>query len=846
MAHTRSSAGRPIPKDSGDNKTANADEIIARALGFFGHDLARDPIKDPVERGRKLAHLVGERRSLLILDGLEPLQDLPLVNGGCLKDRGLAVIVKELAAHNKGLLVITSRQEMPELAASKRPRVVSHALDRLDNVPGVALLAHLGVHGKRSEMEAAVEDVLGHALSLSLLGTYLDAVYGGDVNQREHFKLGEIEDAEADFIGDQTARFAKRAARIMEGMLASFEEGRATDGAETAILHIVGLFDRPAEKEALDALLSDPPIPGLTDAFCALPPHKRHARWNVVLGRLRKLRLLNAIVPREPGSLDAHPIVRAHFGSRLQHRAPEAFREAHSRLYDFYRYLGLPEVFRGPASYGILAFWCNQTLNGKGSVKPIVEQIANGCPEEGWPEEWHALLPPSLFHVTGIELRKAAELISTAAFNEALRKFLPGDLNSMGPSFSAISHGCAAGRHQEAYSEVWSPRVRRVGNSFIAEMLGAANADLAALASFYEELWSAPVEGLPERTKARVLNAAAFSLRALGRVREAVEPYEASLKANVALNDAIAASLDAGNISELRLTLGNIAESIASARTGVAYADKSDDAFRRMDNHSALADALHQGGQAREASKLFKEAEAMQAKRQPQLPKLYSMPGYRYCDLLLARGRAYSVMERAKQTSGWMQAYNATVLTLAVENLSLGRAYAALLSQIGPSARQGTTDCRGENAGRARRHLDISVEGFRGAGQEDDLPRGLLARAAFSRATGEFQNAAGDLDEVNEIAERGEMRLYLTDYHLESARLLLTRIAAAPEAAEEQAMPGNAEEHYAAAKKLIEDTGYNRRLPELEAIRACLDGRISASMLDPDRDRNGRSAAQLH
>jgi hypothetical protein len=254
---------------SGDNRTANADEVIARALGFFGHDLARHPIQDPVERGRKLAHLVAARRSLLILDGLEPLQELPHVNGGRLKDRGLAALVKELAAHNKGLAVITSRQELPELAAVKRPRVISYPLDRLGKKAGVELLTHLGVHGKRSEMEAAAEDVLGHALSLNLLGTYLDAVYGGDVNQREHFKLGEIEDAPADFVGDQTKRYAKRAARIMEGAIARFEamDGGAAGEAETAILHIVGLFDRPAEKEALDALLAEPPIPGLTDAF---------------------------------------------------------------------------------------------------------------------------------------------------------------------------------------------------------------------------------------------------------------------------------------------------------------------------------------------------------------------------------------------------------------------------------------------------------------------------------------------------------------------------------------------------------------------------------------------------
>jgi hypothetical protein len=59
---------------SGDNRAASADEFIARALAFFGHDLARHPIQDAVDRGRKLASLVAAERALLILEGLEPLQ----------------------------------------------------------------------------------------------------------------------------------------------------------------------------------------------------------------------------------------------------------------------------------------------------------------------------------------------------------------------------------------------------------------------------------------------------------------------------------------------------------------------------------------------------------------------------------------------------------------------------------------------------------------------------------------------------------------------------------------------------------------------------------------------------
>ena len=58
-------------------------------------------------------------------------------------------------------------------------------------------------------------------------------------------------------------------------------------------------------------------------------------------------------------------------------------------------------------------------------------------------------------------------------------------------------------------------------------------------------------------------------------------------------------------------------------------------------------------------------------------------------------------------------------------------------------------------------------------------------------------------------------------------------------------MRARAEEHYEAARQLIAATGYKRRLPELEAIRVCLDGEIAAGILDPDRDRNGRPAAAV-
>ena len=48
------------------------------------------------------------------------------------------------------------------------------------------------------------------------------------------------------------------------------------------------------------------------------------------------------------------------------------------------------------------------------------------------------------------------------------------------------------------------------------------------------------------------------------------------------------------------------------------------------------ADALHQAGRRAEAETRFREAEQMQAERQPDYPLLYSLQGFQYCDLLLA------------------------------------------------------------------------------------------------------------------------------------------------------------------------------------------------------------------
>jgi hypothetical protein len=219
--------------------------------------------------------------------------------------------------------------------------VINHELDQLSDRAGADLLVELGVQGRQRELEAAVHELQGHALSVTLFGTYLAEVCGGDIRHKDQFDFADIvESPEEIELADKTIIPAKRAARVMRSYLAQFEKLAQDGGTERAILNLLGLFDRPADGPAFDALLARH-IPGLTDELFLkgadpLPEPKRTARLLEAKRRLRKLRLLSKANPKDLHELDAHPVVRAFFACRLEEIAPEAAKAAHEILYRHY------------------------------------------------------------------------------------------------------------------------------------------------------------------------------------------------------------------------------------------------------------------------------------------------------------------------------------------------------------------------------------------------------------------------------------------------------------------------------------------------------------------------------
>jgi tetratricopeptide (TPR) repeat protein len=374
-------------------------------------------------------------------------------------------------------------------------------------------------------------------------------------------------------------------------------------------------------------------------------------------------------------------------------------------------------------------------------------------------------------------------------------KELPDTLMEMEPLFAAVAHGCQAGLHQEALDGVYWKRIKREDEFFITRKLGAFSSDLVALSHLFEVHWTQPVSELSDNWKAGVLNWAAFCLRALGRLQESIQPMQTGLEMRVKQEAWESAAINANNLSELMLTLGEVSQAVAYARKSVTYANLSGDDFRKESIRTTLADALHQSGRLAEAEKLFLEVEALQKKRQPPFPFLYSIWGFHYCDLLLDKGKYRLVLERASQTLEWV--IQKDILSTALDRLSLGRAW--MLHGLDNKNKNDATAFE-----KAKEYLDQAADGLRKAGTQDHLPRGLLARAGYYRIQKEYYKAWQDLNEALEIAELGSMKLFLADYHLEAGRLCLA-----------EKKKNEAKKHFNTAKEMIDKMGYHRRDQEV-------------------------------
>ena len=718
---------------------ASSDLFLKEALNFFGNEADQQfaaSAASAYEKGQRLARVVAVRRSLLILDGLEPLQYSPSsATRGELKDSGILALLKGLAVNSHGLCVVTTRYSLPDLKVFWQTTAPEDKLLRLSRHAGVHLLKTLGVRGTHKELEAVTEEVKGHALTLNLLGTYVRDAHGGDIRRRDLVKL---EEADAEEQGGH-------AFRVIQAYERAFEDERDKGRRAYAMLWLFGLFDRPISAACLTALLEKPAVQGLTEVLVGLSEVQR----NLTFKRLEDAKLLT--VNREASgtlvSLDAHPLLRDFFARQLRRQQPNACRAAHRRLF---------------------------------------EHLCATTPDKDSPS-----------------------------------------LDDLQPLYQAVAHGCQAELYEEAV-DVYYDRILRGGEHYTWHKLGAYGSELSTLSRFFEVPWTQPSSALAEVHQAWLLNEAAFCLRALGRLTEALAPTRAGLARYLQQELWQFAARVGYNLCELELTLGELDDALKNAQRSVAYADRSGVAEERILARTTHADVLHQIGWWARAEEHFGEAEEIQKKDTPRYPLLYSVQGFQHCDLLLdhAERAAWkcilecrdkllhskvlrATFQRAAQSLRIAKQSGLPLVAVGLDHLTLSRI--ALYEAVLPEK------FRTENS-EVKTTISEGVSVLRRSGNIVYLPPGLLTRAWLRFLAGVrtgSESAQEDLDEAWEIAERGPMRLHMADIHLYRARLFFR---------EEKYPWESARKDLEEAERLINECGYHRRDEELsDAKRVILN-----------------------
>ena len=119
---------------------------------------------------------------------------------------------------------------------------------------------------------------------------------------------------------------------LRQGMVQQSFDNSATQKRRLlmrAIMFLIGLFDRPAAPDCIEALCREPVIEGFSQPLVnATDGQFKHA-----INRLRQAGLLAAQEDRTPGAIDAHPLPREWFGEKFRQENRASWQQSNERLY---------------------------------------------------------------------------------------------------------------------------------------------------------------------------------------------------------------------------------------------------------------------------------------------------------------------------------------------------------------------------------------------------------------------------------------------------------------------------------------------------------------------------------
>jgi tetratricopeptide (TPR) repeat protein len=353
----------------------SVDEFLEAALNYMSGGRI-DPRAVPSSnlRAQIIAAMLGSGQYLFVLDGLEVIQHQDGDQYGLLQSNDLRDLLTFFARpDHQSFCLITSRA--PVLDLMNYITYTHRDVERLSEDDGRTLLGVLGVKGSDADLNRAVTDWGGHALTLSILAAYLVARYDGDIKHLADLPVPTASEP----------RYER-----VHRLLRRYDECLTED--ERKFLKIFSVFRLPVHEYAFDKVFLPLLNMGNKEALLKL------------ISRLSNYRLIRR--DEYEKSYIIHPLIRNHFFILFTSSNALQTKVAHEKIKEYYLSI-IGTIPQHP------------TLD---DVKPLIEAIHHSCcsgtfddayelytrieaPPDIYPPDGRSILMFELgAHGTGVEL----------------------------------------------------------------------------------------------------------------------------------------------------------------------------------------------------------------------------------------------------------------------------------------------------------------------------------------------------------------------------------------------------------------------------------------------------------
>lgn len=315
--------------------------FLEQAAAYF----TREPAGVAEALGKLTRALDGGQPHLLVLDGLELVQSDG--RGGRAHGELIDPLLRRLLVGlSRGLgrarALVTSRFALSDLAPWEGQGARTIRLDPLSPAEAERLLRSWGVQGDAAALQGVIDAAGGHALSLSVAGSYAGGFLGGDARFLE---MNDLSEAAHD---DPLARRLSRVLGAYAGAMAAVERD---------LMARLSVLPSGADEAALLSLASAPRVAGALAGLGQIELRR-------ALARLERLGL---VFRSREAKWSSHPFVRDHFRAMLG--VPPA--EVRGALAPQGTLQGQPRQGADPGQLD--------------SIEEVIEQLLEaGQPEEAW------------------------------------------------------------------------------------------------------------------------------------------------------------------------------------------------------------------------------------------------------------------------------------------------------------------------------------------------------------------------------------------------------------------------------------------------------------------------------